>query len=56
MKTNKVSFQKAITEITSFDKLKAFEAMVCKMSINHDLRDRLIRQATANFCNACPMA
>lgn len=43
-----------IQKIHSFDDLKAFEARVSKMKINWTLRDKLIRQATENFINACP--
>ncbi|WP_158513280.1 hypothetical protein [Aeromonas hydrophila] len=56
MNTTKTSIIKVLSEINSFDKLKEFEATVMKMKINYDLRNRLLRQATANFCNACPMA
>lgn len=44
-----------IQNIHSFDDLKAFEARVSKMKINWTLRDKLIRQATENFINACPL-
>lgn len=52
--TSKTTLFDAMNNITSFDALKAFEAAVMQMAINHDLRNRLLRQATENFCNACP--
>lgn len=55
MKDKKQSIFSALSCIDSFDKLKEFEGMVMGMSINADLRNRLLRQATKNFCNACPM-
>jgi ribosome-associated toxin RatA of RatAB toxin-antitoxin module len=55
MATTKVSIFSALKGITSFEKLKEFEATVMKMNINYDLRNRLLRQATENFCLACPM-
>lgn len=55
MSNKKQSFINALNGINSFDKLKEFEGMVMGLSINVDLRNRLLRQATENFCKACPM-
>lgn len=56
MSNKKHSIISVLSGIDSFDKLKEFEGMVMGMSINSDLRNRLLRQATENFCKACPMS
>lgn len=55
MSNKKQSIFSALGGIDSFDKLKEFEGVVMGLRINTDLRNRLLRQATENFCKACPM-
>lgn len=52
--TNKSSLFQAMNNLTSWEALKDFEASVMNMNINADLRNRLLRQATENYINACP--
>jgi len=47
-------FYSVLSGINTFDKLKQFEALVMTMNINADARNRLLRQATRIYCNACP--
>ncbi len=49
------SFYSVLYGINTFEKLKEFESLVMTLKINHDARNRLLRQATRIYCEACPI-
>lgn len=49
------TFFSVLMGINTFEKLKEFEALVMNLKINVDAQNRLLRQATKIYCDACPI-